>query len=406
MKRFNVYQVLCLAIMVFGVSCNKDDDNSDDNMDPNAALKAEVVVQYADIVYYSYLDSYNTAIELKNQIDAFVATPTQTGFDACKTAWLAAREPYGQTEVYRFYDGPIDGIFDGVEGPEGALNAWPLDEGHIDYISGDLNNGQEQNLVNDLSFDLTAESISGQNGFGGAEENVSTGYHAIEFLLWGQDLTDPSAKQAGQRAYTDFVTDGSGTNENQDRRGTYLKLCAQLIVDQLDDLVQEWDADGTDNYRADFIMDIDAALKRMLSGMGFLSNGELAGERIKKALVNKDQEEEHSCFSDNTHRDIVANAKGVQNVYYGTYERVDGTEITGESLSSLMAVIDADLNTELLALLTDTWTKVNAIPAPFDDAITTAETEVNATIDALVAQSIKIQEVGSSIGVGEITVQD
>ena len=30
--------------------------------------------------------------------------------DATKAAWLASREPYGQTEVYRFRVGPIDAL--------------------------------------------------------------------------------------------------------------------------------------------------------------------------------------------------------------------------------------------------------------------------------------------------------
>ena len=65
-------------------------------------------------------------------MDAFLADPNETTLAAAKEAWLAAQEPYGQTEAYRFYGGPIDD----ADGPEPLLNAWPLDEAYVDYVEG------------------------------------------------------------------------------------------------------------------------------------------------------------------------------------------------------------------------------------------------------------------------------
>ena len=166
----------------------------------------DISTTYADIVYASYSDSVTTAQDLDTEILSFLNAPSQAGLTSAQDAWKASREPYLQTEVYRFYDGPIDNPETGVEG---MLNAWPLDEAYIDYTVDDSSAG----IINDPSITIDADTLMSLNEQGG-EENIATGFHAIEFLLWGQDLSSDSA---GTRPYTDFVTDGSGTAENQDQ---------------------------------------------------------------------------------------------------------------------------------------------------------------------------------------------
>src|SRR5256885_11217291 len=70
---------------------------------------------------------------------------------------------------------------------------------------------------------------------------------------------------------------------------------------------------------------------------GSLSRGELAGERLEVALASRDQEDEHSCFSDNTHRDAVTNAQGILNVWQGSYKRLDGSELQGPGIKDWVA---------------------------------------------------------------------
>lgn len=345
---------LALVMTLAGQGCNKDKD-------PHAELKAEVVANYADLAYQTYHDALHTAEELHLAISDFVASPTQIGLENAKQAWLAAREPYGQTEVFRFGDGPIDD----ANGPEGLLNAWPLDEGYIDYVVGVPNSG----LVNNTAFALTKANLESMNENGG-EENISVGYHAIEFLLWGQDDPDVSLQTPGNRPYTDYLLTG-GTASNADRRGQYLLICTELLQEHLQTLVDAWSPGQTGNYRATFLaLDKDEALRKIMTGMGILSKAELAGERMFTALDNQDQEDEHSCFSDNTHRDIVNNALGILNVYYGTYQGVAGNNIAGTSLKELAKAFSADSEAALTALLEEARTSVNAIPAPFDYSLT------------------------------------
>lgn len=309
------------------------------------------MTNYADLVHESYQLSLESATELDTMIDAFVAAPTEETLTAAKQAWLTARDDYGPTEAFRFYGGPIDNEEDG---PEGLINAWPLDEAYIDYVDGSPEAGivnlpaEYPTIDSDLLMSLNEE---------GGEANISTGWHAIEFLLWGQDL---SADGAGNRPVEDYTT-----AENADRRAEYLTVASDLLLVHLQGLVDAW-APDSENYRAEFVaLPVEDALGMMVTGIGELSRGELAGERMTVAYEARSQEDEHSCFSDNTTADIVANAVGVQRVYLGEAGSVDGPGVY-----DLVAAEDQDLADRLRDLIAQSVSKAEAIPARFDQHLT------------------------------------
>ncbi len=340
---------------------------------------APVAENYATLVSASDVESRASAQAMSEDIDTFVGAPNEANLTAAREAWLAAREPYGQTEVYRFYDGPIDNP---QEGPEGQLNAWPMDEAYVDYVEGMPDAG----IVNDLASYPTIDTalIASLNEQGG-ETNIATGYHAIEFLLWGQDL-DPMG--AGARPATDYDASGAGTAANQDRRAAYLQAAADLLIEDLDGLIAAWDPAGSGNYRAQFLAEApEEIVRRMMLGMGSLSGAELAGERMSVALDTQDQEDEHSCFSDNTHRDIINNAQGIQNVYEGRYGTIDGPGIY-----DLVAARDQALADRLRDEIQTSVDLAMAIPAPFDRAIVEHREAVEATVAALQTQADTIVE--------------
>ncbi len=414
MTKSNLLPIAFASVLILGTaSCKKEkgctdsaannysetaekDDGSCDYSDIYAADKANIKSTYASIAYASYNDAYTTALTLQTEVNNFIASPTAQGLADCKQAWLDAREPYGQTEVFRFANGPIDD----ADGPEGLLNAWPMDEGHVDYISGNATAG----IINDATTfpTIDASTLEAQNENGG-ESNISIGYHAIEFILWGQDDPNTALQTPGQRSYLDFV-DGGGTASNEDRRRLYLSVVTDLLVEHLEEMKNEWSPSVTNNYRATFeAMDNDLALQNILTGMGTLSKSELAGERMFVALDNQDQEDEHSCFSDNTHRDIYTNALGIRNIYTGSYTAVDGTVISGPSFEELLEKVDPTLKSDLDVISASTITKANAIPAPFDYQLTVETTggsgPIMQTITVLQKQGDKIVEVGAAIGV-------
>lgn len=352
----NLYSKVAFALFA-GLTFFACSSNDNDNKESSVVTKKQVITNYADIVYANYKKAYDDAVLLETAIKTFTTTPTDANFTAAKTAWKTSRESYGTTEAFRFANGPIDGD---DNGPEGLLNSWPLDENFIDYVDGAANAG----IINDLTdYPVINKTVlEGLNEDGG-EKNISVGYHAIEFLLWGQDLTAPSAKLPGQRKYTDYVAGASGTVTNQARRASYLNACADLLTDNLDYLVQQWKSGGV--YRTKFLaLPENDAIKNIYLGITTLVTAELPIERMQVALENADQEDEHSCFSDNTHRDIALNLQGVINVYQGKYGSIDGP-----SLEDLVKQADVTAYNETLTSLNSSTTKVAAILIPFDLAI-------------------------------------
>ena len=246
---------------------------------------------------------------------------------------------------------------------------------------------------------------------GGSEANVATGYHAIEFLLWGQDHNeDPNS--AGTRPYTDYAKGDTCTNGNCERRAQYLKAVTDLLVADLQTMADDW-AEGTGNYRAAFLsLDENEALRRMFFGMGSLSLGELAGERMNVALLAHSQEDEHSCFSDNTHNDIAENARSIQNIFNGTYTRADGSKVEGASLAQLVASKDEKLSETLVGKLAKTQSAVEAIVDAaekgehFDQQITPDNKDgnqrVKAAITALRSQTGDIEAAAKAVGIDSL----
>ncbi|WP_434355240.1 peptidase [Parasalinivibrio latis] len=386
-----------------------------------AANPEEVVNSYADLAYNVYSDAHTTAVSLEKALDAFLAKPSSQSLENAKQAWLASRVPYQQSEVFRFGNGIVDDW-------EGQLNAWPLDEGMIDYVASDYqyelgNEGANANIVANKSIQIGADSIdvskltsdllADLNELGGSEANVATGYHAIEFLLWGQDLNGTSAG-AGERPYTDFIQGSGCTNGNCVRRGEYLKAAADLLVADLAWMKGQWAAGNKDNYRAELTGEsAEQGLRKILFGMGSLSLGELAGERMKVALEANSTEDEHDCFSDNTHNSHFYNEQGIYNVFTGTYTRVDGSKFQGSSVYDLVKSKDAKAAKSIMKQFDQTRTQVYKLVESaekknkhFDQLIASNNASgnalVNDTIFSLVAQTKGIEEAAKIIGVSNL----
>jgi putative iron-regulated protein len=284
-------------------------------------------------------------------------------------------------------------------GPEPQINGWPLDENHIDAVqSAAYNAAPGLNIVGDPARfpDITPELVAAQNEAGG-EKNIASGWHAIEFLLWGQDRNDPP-ESAGQRPFTDFVPKGDPATDIAARRGKYLKAATTLLIQDLEKLIAAWQPAPTGSaptYRSKLVSgDVYTGLKRMLTGMAALSEIEMAGERMNVPLLSGDQEEEQSCFSDTTSDDLRANGLGIEHVYYAKYTRPDGEVISGPSLADLVKKTDPRMAEEMQARLARTHEALAAIRNPFDREIQPDNKEgqarVQAAVDALRAQTLSI----------------
>ncbi|MFC3682071.1 imelysin family protein [Hydrogenophaga luteola] len=350
-----------------------------------------VAAHYAALVHANYADTLAAAKDLQAAIAEFTKAPSADGLTKARKAWLEAREFYGQTEAFRFYGGPIDDD----KGPEGQINAWPLDEAYVDYVTGKPNAG----MVNNAKFKITKAALAKANERGG-EENISAGWHAIEFLLWGQDQSETGP---GNRSFEDYVV---GKGANAERRAQYLTVATELLIDDLTAVTKAWEPNAK-NYRAKFEKGGKESVRKIIVGLGSLSRGELSGERMEVALNSQDQEDEHSCFSDNTHRDVVTNAKGIQNVWTGEYTRRDGSVLKGPGVRDLVAAKNPALAEKTTAQIADSVKGAEAIPAPFDRAIvkgSAGRPAIEKTIASLVSQSKLLVESASAVGIAKLTL--
>ena len=385
---------------------------------------AEIIDTYIAIARASYGDSLAAARTLDTAIDRLLEAPSALALDAAREAWKDARVPYQQTEAYRFGNSVVDEW-------EGRVNAWPLDEGLIDYVDtgtygleSDNNYFYAANIIANPLIDIGGISVDAAmitpqllaetlHEIDGVEANVATGYHAIEFLLWGQDLngTEPGA---GDRPWTDYALEDQCTNANCERRRDYLKSASTLLVSDLEEMVQNWEEGGAalEDLR---VKGDDGGLATILTGMGSLAYGELAGERIRLGLLLHDPEEEHDCFSDNTHWSHYYDAVSISNVYRGEYVRPDGSRVEGASLEDLIRVRNPALHAEMSARLESTQLAMDAMVRQgemgntFDVLIglgnTAGEELVNRVVTSLMEQTRSIEGVINELQLQNVSIE-
>ena len=385
-------------------------------------LKADndILLNYSNIAEAKYKDALTLAKKMHRSIERFMKDPNESNFNEVKDSWLEARTVYQQTEVFRFGN-PI------VDDWEGKVNAWPLDEGLIDYVDTTNyypteNDFSNFNVIANKKLKVEGEFVDASiintnllssklHDIGGNEANVAIGYHAIEFLLWGQDLNGTKSG-SGNRSYTDFDLNNC-TNDNCDRRREYLIAASQLLIEDLKYIHSVWSPKG--KARQDLLNDKKNGLKRILIGMGSLSYGELAGERMKLGLMLHDPEEEHDCFSDNTHNSHYYNVVGINNVFLGKYKSLDGKVVTGPSISSLLSEVDYGLNKKTKKSIKNTLKSMKKIVKSANKGVTydmlIAEGNekgnqlIQNAVDSLINQSKNIELTAAALNINDLQIE-
>jgi len=384
----------------------------------DAPAVKDVLTTYANIAQAGYEDSLQAARQLKTSVDALINAPTEETLAAARASWVAARVPYMQTEAFRFGN-PI------VDDWEGKVNSWPLDEGLIDYVAESYGSENPENefyaadVIANTSLKIAGKTVDTTkitpeliretlHEAGGVEANVASGYHAVEFLLWGQDLNGTEAG-AGKRPATDYDLKAC-TGGNCDRRAAYLSTVTDMLVEDLEWMAKQWAPNG--DARKFATENEKQGLTAVFTGLGSLSYGELAGERMKLGLMIHDPEEEHDCFSDNTHASHYGDALGIRNVYLASYTRTDGSVVSGPSVSDLVKAKSPETDKQVRAALDKTLAKMTALVdrakkvEAYDQMIGLDNAEGNATvqaaIDALIAQAKEFERAIAALDLKDI----
>jgi putative iron-regulated protein len=380
-----------------------------------APKPADVLSTYGNLGQAMYEDSLITAKQLQTAVNALLADPTPARLAAARAAWKAARVPYMQTEGYRFGNKIVDDW-------EGEVNSWPLDEGLIDYVAASYGKSSDENplytlnVIANKQIHIGAKQVNASlidknllrqlQHAQGVEANVATGYHAIEFLLWGQDLhgTGPGA---GERPATDYNLKAC-SHGNCDRRGQYLKAATDLLVEDLAAMAADW-APGGQARKELTAKGQDGGLSTILTGIGSLSYGEMAGERMKLGLILHDPEEEQDCFSDNTHNSHYYDELGINEIWRGHYVRVNGAVVEGPSFRDYAMAKNPTAAKRMDDALANTLAKIKLIKdagdsgkMAYDQMIGQGNAAGNKlvqdAIDALIAQTRADEGVVAALG--------
>lgn len=350
---------------------------------------AAQVAQYAVLVRQSYAAATRGARRLQTAIQALLDAPSEQTLAAARATWVEARPGYLVTEAFRFYGGPIDVDPDtGEPGPESRLNAWPINEAFLDSVRGQPRAG----MINDTRIPLTPTIIVSRDQVSD-EADVTTGWHVIEFLLWGQDFNPDGP---GNRSHADYVPG----RESTDRRRLYLRAVTGMLVTDLQELTVHWAPDA-DNYRRRFLaLDPREALGQALNGIANLVGHEMASERLSVALDSGDQEDEQSCFSDTTHQDHRYDLQGVRNVWLGSLDGVPNPR----GLHALVWRRDPALAADVDAAHARAQAALEALDEPFERVLRAApgsppRQRAEAAVSALLALARQLGRVGTALGV-------
>ncbi|HWA90130.1 MAG TPA: imelysin family protein [Rhizomicrobium sp.] len=368
-----------------------------------------VIGRYADMAAAIYGDSAAKARDLQSAVNAFLAHPDAGTLTAARNAWKAARVPYLQTEGFRFANSVVDDW-------EPKVNAWPLDEGLIDYVAPSYGTTSDQNplytlnVIGSTKLRIGAKMVDATTidtallrslqEAEGVQANVSTGFHAIEFLLWGQNLKGLSGG-AGERPPSDYDP-AHCTHGNCARRAAYLKAASDLLVADLDEMAADWRAGG--KARAELTAKgNDGGLSDILTGLGSLTFGEMTGERMKLGLMLHDPEEQQDCFSNNTHNSHYYDEIGIGQIWRGEYAGAAGPNLRGYA-ASLDPAAAKRMDGALAAALAAIARMKDAAESgkmAYSQMIAAGNADGNKMVqdamDALVAQTRAIEAVAASL---------
>ena len=345
------------------------------------SVTRSAVVSYASHVHAEYRASRESTELMRAAIRAFCAEPTEAGLARARESWTAARDIYGRTEVFRFGNGPIDTTRGGTET---LINAWPVDEEYIEPADPDAKTGIIRDTTKYPSLGRAVVRLHNQRG---GETNVCTGWHAIEFMLWGQDLSETGP---GTRAASDFL---DASSPHAARRREYLLEITDMLCEDLVRLEKAWAPDA-DNHRKRFVAEPERSMRSIITGPSLLVGFEMTGERLAVPLETRDQEEEHSCFSDTTHIDFTSNIKGVDAVLRGR---------GGQGVIEVVRAVDPARAASLDAALAVAYKAVHEMPLPFDNGMRAADgtherVKMQAALEALETLGEEIALAGRALG--------
>lgn len=234
-------KLLAIAILLIPLACSKQENLP--SPDPSAAhaypLDASALEpfthHYSETLQKKLDASTLTALLFDDSIKQFLATPNVANLEAAQQKWQETYALFNDTSPFTVLtDNPAQHSY---------IDSWPILPGYIDAISGFPNSG----IVNDVTLELNEANIRQQHGLTFPGE-VSTGFHAIEFMIWGETTTaenSESAKESKEenktlplKRYTPVKqwhqTELDVSQHSNNRRRKYLALVTNILLKDIE----------------------------------------------------------------------------------------------------------------------------------------------------------------------------
>lgn len=293
----------------------------------------QVVIDFADqVVVPTYQLLASRTADLHAAAEALAEAPADTALTAAQDAWIAARQPWEQSEGFLF--GPVDSY-----GYDPAMDSWPVNHTDLEAV-----------LATDEAF--SPEFIANL-------QETQKGFHTAEYLIFGVGRTKTAAALTG-------------------RELDYLVAITAELAHVADALAASWTAsvDGRPPYR-DLLASagandnsaypsLAAAVQEILGGMIGICD-EVANGKIADPWDAGDANLVESQFALNSIADFQDNLRSVDNAYTGA---VPAAGTSGRGLSAWIAGQDAELDVRVRSEIADAIAAIGAIPPPFSTAIT------------------------------------
>lgn len=329
--------LIALTLSLILAACDWPQQQSQEKATPApASIDAQAFAAQAGLEAYTGLSRASQSAQVvDSKLASFLYHPNPMTHGELKQAWRQAYDDFLRAMVFAYL--PIQ------DPPEWyskhiayrdlltQLDSWPIQGGYIDYVPGYPFSG----IVNDLTLVIDEQTLRNQHLFTD-NSNASIGYHALEFMLWGdngersphdffpQENTAPVLLNEGEHnhenseagldqgtepapevhAHTEETNQpGMPEPQNHNRRRQYVQVISEVLQKDLIRVQRRWEP--STGYYAQLIQQStpDNTLQAAL----------IAAQRlISEEILNKRFTLESSEFSASSARDIEMLLHGLQ----------------------------------------------------------------------------------------------